>query len=57
MDGTKHVYLHVDIENTAKNRGAVTILINGKKADLYDILKNSAGNYGIDDYNATLIIK
>ena len=34
VDGTKHVYLHVDIENTTKNRGAVTILINGKKADL-----------------------
>lgn len=30
---------------------------DGKKADLYDILKNTAGNYGIDDYNATLIIK
>ncbi len=27
---------------------------DGKKADLYDILKNTAGNYGIDDYNATL---
>lgn len=27
---------------------------DGKKADLYDILKNSAGNYDIDDYNATL---
>lgn len=27
---------------------------DGKKADLYDILKNSAGNYGIDDYNAVL---
>ena len=27
---------------------------DGKKADLYDIIKNSAGNYGIDDYNATL---
>ena len=34
VEGTKHVYLHVDIENTSKNRGAVTILINGKKADL-----------------------
>lgn len=34
VEGTKHVYLHVDIENTTKNRGAVTILINGKKADL-----------------------
>jgi len=34
VDGTKHVYLHVDIENTTKNRGAVTILINGKKANL-----------------------
>ena len=30
---------------------------DGKKADLYDILKNSAGNYGIDDYNAVLEIK
>ena len=28
-----------------------------KKADLYDILKNTAGNYDIDDYNATLILK
>ncbi len=27
---------------------------DGKKADLYDILKNTAGNYGIDDYNAVL---
>ena len=30
---------------------------DGKKADLYDILKNSAGNYDIDDYNAVLEIK
>ncbi len=30
---------------------------DGKKADLYDILKNTAGNYGIDDYNATLKLK
>ena len=30
---------------------------DGKKADLYDILKNTAGNYDIDDYNATLILK
>ena len=29
---------------------------DGKKADLYDILKNTAGNYGTDDYNATLTI-
>lgn len=29
---------------------------DGKKADLYDILKNSAGNYSIDDYNAVLDI-
>lgn len=28
--------------------------VDGKKADLFDILKNSAGNYGIDDYNAEL---
>lgn len=30
---------------------------DGKKADLYNLLKNSAGNYDIDDYNATLTIK
>lgn len=30
---------------------------DGKKADLYDLLKNTAGNYGIDDYNATLTLK
>lgn len=30
---------------------------DGKKADLYDLLKNTAGNYGIDDYNAVLTIK
>lgn len=29
---------------------------DGEKADLYEILKNSAGNYGIDDYNAVLKI-
>lgn len=34
VDGTKHVYLHVDIENTTRNRGAASIVINGKKADL-----------------------
>lgn len=28
--------------------------VDGKQADLFDILKNSAGNYGIDDYNAIL---
>lgn len=26
--------------------------VDGKQADLFDILKNSAGNYGMDDYNA-----
>lgn len=30
---------------------------DGKKADLFDLLKNSAGNYGIDDYNAVLMLK
>lgn len=30
---------------------------DGKKADLYEILRNTAGNYHIDDYNATLILK
>lgn len=34
VDGTKHVYLHVDIENTSANRGAATILVNGSKVDL-----------------------
>ena len=30
---------------------------DGKPADLYDILRNTAGNYDIDDYNATLLLK
>ena len=30
---------------------------HGKKADLYEILRNTAGIYDIDDYNATLILK
>ena len=30
---------------------------DGNKADLYDILRNTAGNYDIDDYNATLTLK
>ena len=30
---------------------------DGTKADLFDVLKNTAGNYGVDDYNATLILK
>ena len=30
---------------------------DGKPADLYEILRNTAGNYDIDDYNATLILK
>ncbi len=28
--------------------------IDGNRADLFDILKNTAGNYDTDDYNATL---
>lgn len=34
VDGKKHVYLHVDIENSSVYRGSVTVMINGKKADL-----------------------
>ena len=34
VDGTKHVYLHIDIENSTVNRGAASVLINGKRADL-----------------------
>lgn len=30
--------------------------IDGEKVNLFDILKHSAGNYGTDDYNATLIL-
>ena len=29
---------------------------SGRKLDLYDVLKNTAGHYGLDDYNATLIL-
>ena len=29
---------------------------DGKKADLYEILKHTAGNYGIDDYDAELTL-
>lgn len=28
--------------------------VHGRKIDIYDVLKNSAGNYGISDNNATL---
>lgn len=31
--------------------------INGNPVDLYDMLKNTAGNYGIDDYDAVLKLK
>lgn len=30
---------------------------DGRDADLLDILKNSAGNYDMDDYNAILKLK
>lgn len=30
---------------------------DGTKADLFDLLKNTAGNYDIDDYNAVLKLK
>ena len=31
--------------------------IDGNRVDLFEILKNTAGNYDIDDYNTTLILK
>lgn len=31
--------------------------INNNPVDLYDVLKNTAGNYGIDDYDAVLKLK
>ncbi len=30
---------------------------SGEKADLFEVLKHTAGNYGIDDYNAVLKLK
>lgn len=52
VDGTKHVYLHVDIENSTKSRGAVTIMIDNKKADLTyfgsDINYNYPNNFHND---------
>ena len=30
---------------------------DGTKADMFEIMKHTAGNYGIDDYNATLKLK
>ncbi len=30
---------------------------DGNNVDLYDVLKNTAGNYGIDDYNATINLR
>ena len=30
---------------------------DGEKVELFDLLKNSAGNYDIDDYNAELILE
>ena len=31
--------------------------VDGKSADIFDMLKNSVGNYDIDDYNAVLKLK
>ena len=31
--------------------------IDGNKADMFEILKHSAGNYGVDDHNAVLNLK
>ena len=31
--------------------------IDGEPVDLYEIIKHSAGNYGIDDHNAVLKLK
>jgi len=33
------------------------VKINGKKADIKDMLKNCIGHYGVDEYNATLILE
>ena len=52
-----------DVFNAALKRlGFVLKKVNaktfdGKKADLADLLKHTAGNYGIDDYNAVLKLK
>ena len=52
-----------DVFNAALKRfGFVLRRVNaktfdGKKADIADLLKHTAGNYGIDDYNAVLKLK
>ncbi len=51
VDGTKHVYLHVDIENSTANRGAVTILVDGKKVDLTYFGSNINYNYPNNFHN------
>ena len=30
---------------------------DSKPADMFEILKNTAGNYGLDDYNQTIYLK
>ncbi len=51
VDGTKHVYLHIDIENSVENRGAVMVLINGKKADLTYLGDDTNYNYPNNFHN------
>ena len=43
-----HSDMHVDIMSQNPD---------GTKADMFEIMKHTAGNYGIDDYNATLKLK
>lgn len=51
VEGTKHVYLHVNIDNNSTNRGAISILINGKKANLTYFGSNINYNYPNNFHN------
>ena len=51
VDGKKHVYLHIDIENSVAKRGSVMVLINGKKADLSYLGSDINYNYPNNFHN------
>ncbi|MBQ8210222.1 MAG: YfhO family protein [Clostridia bacterium] len=51
VEGTKHVYLHIDIENSVANRGAAMVLINGKKVDLTYLGDDTNYNYPNNFHN------
>jgi|GEM_PF-2494589 uncharacterized membrane protein YfhO len=56
VDGTKEVYLDIDIPNTASNRGTYMILINGEKLDLRYFNSQYNYNYPNNFFNNMLDI-